>query len=94
MTILVGDTVKLKATFCNWNGEYSNIADIKCTIYNDKKNVITTITDIINADTGKYECLYTVPDGYNGIIFEFSGVLNNKPIINRQYLSVKWSQGI
>lgn len=94
MTILVGDTIKLKATFCNWNDEYSNIANIKCTIYDNKSNVITTITDIKNTDTGRYECLYTIPKGYDGLVFEFTGTLENKPITNRQYIAVQWSQGI
>ncbi len=83
------DTIRLIVQFRDFNGQPINPTDVKLTIY-DKQQVDETITDgIINIEQGNYQYDYT--DTTNSdFVFEFSGVFNDKTVLARQEVKIKF----
>ncbi len=90
----VGDTVRLKVHFKSFDGDSIDPDDITLTIYNTDKSVSETIpiTDENKTATGQYYYDYVVSDELlEYFIFEFGGIHNNKPILSRDKVKIKFN---
>jgi len=79
------DTVRLKATFKNFAGVLTDLTENPTLkIYNDSKEVVTTIagSSITHGETGEYYYDYTTTA--EGLYYyEFSGTLEGTTILRR-----------
>ncbi|MGM7635499.1 hypothetical protein [Bacillus sp. Hm123] len=87
-----GDTVRLKVHFKNALSQSIDPEDVKLTIY---KNDHTKIEEFILDDTNKEKLgvyFYDYVPAYelNEFIFEFVGSVNNKPILVRDTVRLKF----
>ncbi|MEK4628704.1 hypothetical protein MKZ17_10905 [Solibacillus sp. FSL R7-0682] len=73
--------------FRNFNGQSVQPNDVKLKVYDTEQVLIETIIDI-QTDNGRYYYDYIAPQ--HDFIFEFSGVVDNKPILARQLQKVKF----
>lgn len=85
-----GDTIRLKVNFKTFNGQSVDPTEIKLTIYKTDKTVVETITDLVQEGTGQYYYDYSPAIELSEFIFEFSGRYNNKPILVRDKVQVKF----
>lgn len=85
-----GDTVRLKVHFRNFAGESINPNNVTLTIYNvDHEQIDQFALNDTNQDsTGVYFYDYTPLDQF---IYEFKGTYNNKPILVRDSVQVKFN---
>lgn len=87
---LVGNTVRLKAEFTEFNGELVDVFDATLTVYEGKNKVLTEVTPE-RLSEGVYFYDYIVPEFSGGsLYFEFKGMLNDKPILGRTALGRSW----
>lgn len=88
----VGDTVRLKCHFRTFNGNSVEPTNVTLTIYDDQKQIIENINldDTNKLDVGVYFYDYVIPDGNSDLVYEFAGTYNNKPILARGEIKVKW----
>ena len=94
MMALAGDTVRFRCHFRTFDGQSVNPADVKLTIYDSNKQQIEQIalTDTNKEKVGVYFYDYVLPMNQSEIIFEFSGVYNNKPILVRDSVKIQFSK--
>ncbi|MGE7217145.1 hypothetical protein ACQKJC_11645 [Priestia koreensis] len=87
-----GDTVRLKCYFKTFNGEHIDPNDMKLTIYKADKTKIEEfeINDTHREKMGVYFYDYVTASELNEFIFEFAGSYNNKPILVRDLVKVKF----
>lgn len=90
--ILTGDTVRLKCHFKTFNGNSVDPNDIKLTIYDSTKTQIEQfiLNDTNKENVGVYFYDYVPALELNEFIFEFGGSYNNKPILARDSVQVKF----
>ena len=90
---LAGDTVRFRCHFKTFDGQSVNPADVKLTIYDSNKQQIEQITldDTNKEKVGVYFYDYVLPTNHSEIIFEFSGVYNNKPILVRDSVKIQFN---
>lgn len=87
---LVGNTVRLKAEFTDFNGELLDVIDVTLTVYEGKNKVLAEVTPE-RLSEGVYFYDYIVPEFSGGsLYFEFKGMLNDKPILGREPLERSW----
>lgn len=87
-----GDTVRLKVHFKTFTGQLVDPTGIKLTIYKTDKTQIEQIA-IADSDkelVGVYFYDYLPASELNEFIFEFAGSFNNKPILARGKVEVKF----
>ncbi|MFB7303554.1 hypothetical protein [Heyndrickxia sporothermodurans] len=91
--ILQGDTVRLKCHFKTFTGQLIDPTDVKLTIYNSKKEQIEQIPldDTNRLDVGVYFYDYVPASELNEFIFEFAGSVQEKPILSRGKLEIKFN---
>ncbi|MBY6278186.1 hypothetical protein [Symbiobacterium thermophilum] len=90
---LAGDTVRLKCHFKTFDGQSVEPTDVKLTIYDTNKQQIEQVTlDDTNKEGVVYFVDYVLPMNQSEIIFEFSGVYNNKPILVRDSVKIQFSK--
>lgn len=91
---LAGDTVRFRCHFKTFNGTAVEPRDVKLTIYDTNKQKIEQITldDTNKENVGVYFYDYALPNDKKEIIFEFSGVYNNKPILVRDSVKIQFSK--
>jgi len=91
--MLKGDTVRLQCHFKSFDGTSVSPNDVKLTIYKtDQTQVEQFILDDTNKlDIGVYFYDYTPAGELNEFIFEFAGSVNNKPILSRGKVEVKFN---
>ncbi|MGE6488933.1 hypothetical protein [Paenisporosarcina sp. NPDC076898] len=84
------DTVRLKVKFRDFDGQAIEPSDVTLTTYKLNKEVIETITQesLIKEDIGCFFYDYTV--GAEDFIFEFSGLHNNKSVLSRDQVQIKF----
>lgn len=84
---IVGDSVRLIVRFRTFNGNPVDPTNVKLRILDgDTYEEIEsfTVTDGSKTDIGVYKVDYVVPEGDSEkVIYEFSGVYNDKPILAR-----------
>ncbi|WP_031408013.1 hypothetical protein [Geobacillus vulcani] len=90
---LAGDTVRLKCHFKTFDWQNIDPADVKLKIYDKNKQLIEEIllTDNDKENVGVYFYDYVLPTNQSEIIFEFSGVYNNKPILVRDSVKIEFN---
>lgn len=84
------DTVRLKVKFRDFDGQVIDPTEVTLTVYKINKEVITTITQnsLTKENVGCFFYDYTV--GTEDFIYEFSGLYNNKPILSRDTVQIKF----
>ncbi|MED3652763.1 hypothetical protein [Heyndrickxia sporothermodurans] len=92
--MLQGDTVRLKCHFKTFDGKSVDPTDVKLTIYNNKKEQLEQIPldDTNRLDVGVYFHDYVPASGLSEFIFEFAGSVQEKPILSRGKVEVKFNQ--
>ena len=86
--MLAKDTIRLFVEFKDFDGKIIHPTNITLKIYDKKQNLIETITDNIIQETTKYYYDYLATD--SDFIFEFSGFYNDKAVLSRQLVTVKF----
>lgn len=87
--MIANDTVRLVVEFKDFNRNTIVPVDVTLKIYDKNKNLLETITDNIVQDGTKYVYDYTATD--SDFIFEFSGFYNDKIVLARQLVQVKFT---
>lgn len=92
MSMYEGDTVRLVCHFKTFTGQSVDPEAISLTIYDNAQNVLETIPVGIEdkENTGKYFYDYVPASELDEFIFEFAGSYNNKPILARGQVKVKF----
>jgi hypothetical protein len=89
MMAINGDTVRLTATFKNFADTLVDPTSITVKFYDQSKTQIgTTITEVVKDDVGVYHYDYTIPDGYKKIYYEWTGMIDDKPSVERDIIQV------
>jgi len=91
---IITNTVRLRAEFKTFAGEFSNPTSITFKVYNKQRVQVGTTVDITADDrisTGIYEYDYTIPTGYTELTYEFSGLLEGKYITGRSTIDCDWT---
>jgi len=88
--LIANDTVRLVVEFKDFDGRTIAPDNITLKIYDTKQTLIQTITDGISQLNSQYYYDYTATD--SDFIFEFSGFYNNKTVLSRQLVTVKFTK--
>lgn len=88
--MIANDTVRLIVEFKDFNGNTIVPENVSLKIYDTKQVLIETITDGITQLNNQYYYDYTATD--SDFIFEFSGFYNNKTVLSRQLVTVKFTK--
>jgi len=94
---LIGDTIRLKAEFKDFNGKLTDIENPKVVVYDSNREVILA-AEPERVGVGKYQYDLIVPDYKEAgkqkepLVFEFSGSLEGKPIVGRTSFERMWSE--
>jgi hypothetical protein len=87
----IGDTIRLKAEFKNFDGEYFSPDNVVLKIYNISREIIEEI-NVTPYEKGKYQYDYTIPGEEEGpLYFEFCGTVGEKPVLRRSKIERKWA---
>lgn len=83
-----GDTVRLKATFYDWNDTPVNVTGCTLKIYDANENVIETVetASLHTGTTGQYYYDWTVTET-GLIVYEFSGTYDGHVILRRDTIN-------
>ena len=88
---LIGNTVRLKAEFRDFNGEYVSPENVVLRIYDGYKKQVGEDIPVLPSDVGKYQYDYVIPDDVIGpLYFEFVGTLEGLPILGRAAIDKRW----
>ncbi|WP_312753360.1 hypothetical protein [Rummeliibacillus suwonensis] len=87
-----GDSIRLKVHFKNFDNQSIDPSNITLTIYNLDKTKIEeiSITDSNKQNVGVYFYDYTPSSNLSEFVFEFKGYYNNKPILARDIVKLKF----
>lgn len=85
----VGDTVRLKAEFRNFEGELVEVMFPELNIYDASRKKLDSFEPTEEKE-GKYYHDYTIPNIPGPIYFEFKGELDGKPIVGRSVIDKEW----
>ncbi|USK86162.1 hypothetical protein [Peribacillus asahii] len=90
--MLSGDSIRLKVNFKDFAGKAVNPVSLTLTIYDTNQMQIEqfTLDDANKLDVGVYFYDYVPASELNEFIFEFAGSVNNKPILARDTVKVKF----
>lgn len=90
-----GDTVRLRATFTDWNRLRVDPTDIMLTVYSRTREPIgdpIAIGPEYRVAEGVYEYEYTLPVGHDMIFYEFRGLdSKGNPILSRTRIAPVWA---
>jgi hypothetical protein len=90
--VVMGNTVKVKLIFRNWDGYHEDPSEIFYTIYNVNKNIYKGYRDVeVSPEEhryglGEYHFYFTVPDGDEKVILEVKAKLNGEWLLERLVL--------
>lgn len=85
---LFKDTIRLVVQFRDFDGRSVSPQNVKLTIYDDKQQLLETISTNIEINNNTYFYDYVVPE--HDFIYEFSGAHKGKPILARQSVNTKF----
>ena len=94
---LIGNTIRLKAEFRNFNGELFDIENPKVVVYDSNREVILA-AEPERVGVGKYQYDLIVPDYKEAgkqkepLVFEFSGEIDGQPVVGRSSFERVWSE--
>lgn len=82
-------TVRLCVNFKDYHGNAITPENVQLVIYDKQQNIVETINeDIVDLSQGSFFYDYTASADF---IYEFSGVFNNKAILSREFVEVKFN---
>lgn len=91
---LLGETIIIQAEFKGYEGiGHIDPDNLKLKIYNSIKEKIfeVDLTSLNRISAGIYQQEYVVPERVKGqLTYEFSGTINNKPVILREFIDPVW----
>jgi hypothetical protein len=88
---LQNNTVRLKAEFRDFDGQLVSPDDVVLKLYNAKKIQIGEAIPVLPASEGVFTYDYVLEtDVYGSIFYEFSGTVNNLPILGRNRIDITW----
>ena len=88
---LIGDTVRLKAEFKDFNGEHVSPENVILRIYDGYKKQVGEDIPVLPSDVGKYQYDYVIPGDVIGpLYFEFVGTIGGLPILGRATIDRRW----
>lgn len=90
---LIGDTIRLRAEFRTWDGLAADPENIELRIYDkDRRQIGETISISSGHRTalGAYQYDFIVPNQSSPVYYEFSGLLEDAPIVARSRIEVDW----
>jgi hypothetical protein len=88
---LIGNTVRLKAEFRDFNGEHVSPENVALRIYDGYKKQVGEDIPVLPSNVGKYEYDYVIPGDVIGpIYFEFAGTIGGLPILGRATIDRRW----
>ncbi|MED0665304.1 hypothetical protein P4T04_03135 [Bacillus badius] len=87
-----GDTCRLKVHFKSLSGRLVDPDNVKLTIYKPDQTKIEEflLDDTHKENVGVFFYDYTPASELNEFIFEFAGSVNNKPILVRDSVKIKF----
>ena len=86
---LIGNTVRLKAEFRDFNGELTDIENPRVVVYDSKRKVILD-AEPERIEEGKYQYDYVIPNVIGPLYFEFAGAIEGLPILGRTIIDKRW----
>jgi hypothetical protein len=88
---LIGDTIRLKAEFKDFNGEHVSPENVILRIYDGYKKQLGEDIPVLPSDVGKYQYDYVIPGDVIGpLYFEFVGTIGELPILGRATIDKRW----
>lgn len=90
---LTGNTVRLTGEFYDWNGNPIDLTTVKITIFDYKYKVIlepVELTSVNKTGVGKYFFDFITNEVPQRYIYEFQGILDGLPSINRGVFVTKF----
>jgi transposase-like protein len=88
---LIGNTVRLKAEFKDFNGKHVSPENVNLRIYDGYKKQVGEDIPVFPSDVGKYQYDYVIPGDVIGpLYFEFVGTIGGLPILGRATISTGW----
>ena len=87
---LIGNTVRLKAEFKDFNGEHVSPENVNLRIYDGYKKQVGEDIPVLPSDVGKYQYDYVIPDVIGPLYFEFVGTIGELPILGRATIDKRW----
>ncbi len=87
---LIGNTVRLKAEFKDFNGEYVSPENVILRIYDGYRKQIGEDIPVSPIAVGKYQYDYVIPDVVGTLYFEYVGTIGGLPILGRAAVDKKW----
>lgn len=93
MNAIVGDTIRIPVTFYDLDVALADPTTVTVSFYDINKVQIgaAATLDAGNKDSvGVYHYDYTVPDGHSKIYYEFTGIMDTLPNIERGEIRVTW----
>ena len=89
----IGDTIRLKATFYGFDEQLVDPETVTVTFYNALKEQIedpVTLDASNKESTGIYFYDYVIPDGHKRIFYEFCGIIDDLPSVERDEIKITW----
>jgi len=88
---LIGNTVRLKAEFRDFDGELVSPGNVVLRIYDGYKKQVGEDIPVLPSDVGKYQYDYVIPGDVIGpLYFEFVGTIGGLPILGRATIDRRW----
>jgi hypothetical protein len=88
---IIGDTIRLKASFYNYSGALTDPDSVTVKIYTDIGPIQIETGAATKEATGVYYYDYTIPADINGaLVYEFAGILDGTPTVGRAMLDKSW----
>lgn len=90
---LIGNTIKLRAEFKDFDGIPYDPTDITLTVYDDNRVLVSgpiSLGEGNKISNGVYEYDYTIPAGNTNLVYEFKGLIGGKPVLGRSKISRTW----
>ena len=94
---LIGDTIRLKGEFKDFDGNLTDIEEPKVVVYDSKRKVILD-AEPERIEEGKYQYDLIVPDYPEAgkrnepLVFEFSGKIGGQPVVGRSSFERMWRE--
>lgn len=87
----IGDTVRIKAEFRDFEDNLVSPNGVTFTMYDGKRAVLGDVVNLSPVSTGVYQLDYVVPStGTDPLCYEVKGTLDSLPILARAELNRKW----
>lgn len=88
---IIGDTSRLYTSFYNYADALADPDTVTVVIYSHEGQVELKTGAATRESTGVYYYDYIIPAGVpSPLVYEFGGMLDGKPTVNREYLEIAW----